>query len=62
MAVERPEFDLARTTWKIVSLPDRVNEVAIFLQVDTTAPSVIAAIEDAAERAKIEIHRIEEID
>ncbi|HKE79039.1 MAG TPA: hypothetical protein VKB54_07010 [Solirubrobacteraceae bacterium] len=53
----------ASTRWRIVSAPDPDidrTKLAVELEVTTASPEVVAAIEDAASRAGIELERIEE--
>jgi hypothetical protein len=46
------------TTWRLTRIPDWPNELDIRVVVDTTAPLVIAAIEQAAERQGLELERV----
>ena len=47
------------THWRIVGMDDWPNRLNISLVCDTTAPSVIEAIEKAAESNGIELVRVE---
>jgi hypothetical protein len=46
------------TAWRLVRVPDFPNRLDIQLVVDTTAPAVVEAIEEAAKRNGIVLERM----
>jgi hypothetical protein len=57
---EPERIEPGSTSWRITVLPGETEPVSLTLKVDTTEPAVLRAIEQAAKRNGIVLHREDE--